>query len=116
MKTAEQQVALMLVGVRDRLIRNRTQLANTIRGYAAEFGLTAAKGIAHLVPLLERIQADEGLPALARELFASQAKEYEHLQAQLARSTPSSRRGIGRTNAAAVSPRSRALDRSVPCC
>jgi transposase len=29
MKTAEQQAALMLVGVRDRLIRNRTQLANS---------------------------------------------------------------------------------------
>ena len=38
----------MLVGVRDRLIRNRTQLANTIRGHAAEFGLTAAKGMAAL--------------------------------------------------------------------
>ena len=57
-KTAEQQAALMLVGVRDRLIRNRTQLANAIRGYAGEFGLTAAKGMAHLDPLLERIQAD----------------------------------------------------------
>jgi transposase len=73
----------MLVGVRDRLIRNRTQLANAIRGHAAEFGLTAAKGMAHLVPLLERIQADESLPALARELFAAQAKEYEQLQAQI---------------------------------
>ena len=31
-KTAEQQAALMLVGVRDRLIRNRTQQANAIRG------------------------------------------------------------------------------------
>ena len=82
-KTAEQQAALMLVGVRDRLIRNRTQLANAIRGYAAEFGLTAAKGMAHLVPLLERIQADESLPALARELFAVQAKEYAQLQAQI---------------------------------
>jgi hypothetical protein len=50
-KTAEQQAALMLVGVRDRLVRNRTQLANSIRGYAAEFGMTAAKGMAHLVPL-----------------------------------------------------------------
>jgi transposase len=40
-KTAEQQAALMLVGVRDRLIRNRTQLANAIRSYAAEFGLTS---------------------------------------------------------------------------
>jgi transposase len=67
MKTAEQQATLMLVGVRDRLIRNRTQLANAIRGHAAEFGLAATKGMAHLIPLLERIQADESLPALARE-------------------------------------------------
>ncbi len=82
-KTAEQQAALMLVGVRDRLIRNRTQLANAIRGYAAEFGLTAAKGKAHLDPLLERIRADESVPALARELFAAQAKEYAQLRAQI---------------------------------
>src|SRR5258707_8764398 len=33
--------------------------------------------------LLERIQADESLPALARELFAAQAKEYAQLQAQI---------------------------------
>jgi transposase len=66
----------MLVDVRDRLIRNRTQRANAIRGYAAEFGLTAAKGMAHLVSLLERIQADENLAATARELFAMQAKNY----------------------------------------
>jgi transposase len=82
-KTAEQQATLMVVGVRDRLIRNRTQLANAIRGHAAEFGLTAAKGMAHLVPLLERIQADESLPALARELFAMQAQEYAQQQAQI---------------------------------
>jgi transposase len=82
-KTAEQQAALMLVGLRDRLIRNRTQLANAIRGYAAEFGLAAAKGIAHLVPLLERIQADESLPNLARELFAIHANEYAQLQTQI---------------------------------
>lgn len=43
-KTAEQQAALMLVGLRDRLVRSRTQLVNAIRGYAAEFGITAAKG------------------------------------------------------------------------
>jgi transposase len=82
-KTAEQQAALMMVGLRDRLIRNRTQLSNAIRGYAAEFSLTAAKGKAHLVPLLERIQADESLPIAARELFSFQAKEYAQLQAQI---------------------------------
>jgi transposase len=53
-KTAEQQAALMMVGLCDRLIRNRTRLSNAIRGYATEFGLTAAKGKAHLVSLLER--------------------------------------------------------------
>src|SRR6267378_1831486 len=75
-KTAEQQAALMLVGVRDRLIRNRTQLSNAIRGHAAEFGFTAARGMAHIDPLLDRIQADESVPVLARELFAAQAEEY----------------------------------------
>jgi transposase len=82
-KTVEQQAALMLVGVRDRLVRNRTQLSNAIRGHAGEFGLIAAKGKAHLDPLLERIQADESLPTLARELFAALAKEYAQLQAQI---------------------------------
>ncbi len=82
-KTAEQQAALMLVGVRDRLIRNRTQLSNTIRSHAGEFGLIAAKGKAHLDPLLERLQADQSLPILARELFAALAKEYAQLQAQI---------------------------------
>lgn len=82
-KTAEQQAALMMVGLRDRLIRNRTQLSNAIRGYAAEFGFTAAKGKAHLDPLLERIQADESIPVLARELFAAQTEEYARLQAKI---------------------------------
>ena len=34
-KTASQQAGLMLIGVRDRVVRNRTQLSNEIRGYAA---------------------------------------------------------------------------------
>jgi transposase len=82
-KTAEQQTALMLVGLRERLIRNRTQLANAIRGYAAEFGLIAAKGMSKIELLLERLAADETLPALARELFGLHAAEYTRLQDQL---------------------------------
>jgi transposase len=83
MKTAEQQAALMLVGLRDRLIRNRTQLSNAIRGYATEFGFAAAKGMAHLDPLFDRIRADESVPNLARELFLALAEEYAQLQAQI---------------------------------
>ena len=82
-KSADQQAALMLIGLRDRLIRQRTQLANAIRGYAAEFGLVAAKGICRIEPLLERIKADDTLPALARELFVIHETEYAQLQAQL---------------------------------
>jgi len=82
-KTAEQQAALMLVGMRDRLVRNKTQLANAIRGYAAEFGLTAAKGLCKIEPLLERIATDAAVPALARELFATHADDYARVDKEL---------------------------------
>jgi len=43
-KSPEQQGAQMLTRVRAQFISRRTQLANSIRGYAAEFGFTAPKG------------------------------------------------------------------------
>jgi transposase len=82
-KTPEQQAALMLAGVRDRLVRNRAQLANTIRGYAAEFGLVAAKGLAKIEGLLSDAETDVTLPTLARESFAELAREYTQLDDQL---------------------------------
>ena len=82
-KTAEQQAALMLAGTRDRLIRMRTQLTNAIRGYAAEFGLTAAKGLDKIEPLLARLAAAVDLPKLAKELFAAHAKEYAQLKVEI---------------------------------
>ena len=82
-KTAEQQAALMLTGIRDGLIARRTQLGNTIRGYAAEFGLTAPKGLDKLEPLLARIAQDGQLPAITRELLAVLGREYARLQIEL---------------------------------
>ncbi len=82
-KTAEQQAALMLAGIREQLVARRTQLSNAIRGYAAEFGVTAAKGLDKIEPLLAQIAQDESLPALARELFAVQGREYARLQVEL---------------------------------
>ena len=108
-KTKEQQAALMLVGVRDRLIRNRTQLSNAVRGYAAEFGLTAAKAMAHLDPLLERIRADESLPVLApvlaREPFAVQAEDYHSAAAQI---------DVEQARGLAISPRLQPTPRQNP--
>ena len=82
-KTTEQQAALMLAGTRDGLIGRRTQLTNTMRGYAAEFGLTTAKGLDKIEPLLARIAASSEVPKLAKELFALYGREYAQLQRQI---------------------------------
>jgi transposase len=82
-KTAEQQAALMLMGVRDQLVARRTQLSNIIRGYAAEFGVTAARGRDKIEPLLARLASEPGVPALAQELFATLGQEYAELKPKL---------------------------------
>ena len=82
-KTAEQQAALMLTGMREQMVTRRTQLSNMIRGYAAEFGITAAKGLDKIEPLLAQIAQDESVPALARDLFALQGRQYAQLQTEL---------------------------------
>jgi transposase len=82
-KTAEQQAAQMMLGMRDRLIGYRTQLSNAIRGNAAEFGLVAAKGLDKIEPLLARIADDPTVPELAKELFAAHGAEYARLKAEL---------------------------------
>lgn len=83
-KTPDQQAALMLAGARERLVRQRVQLDNAIRGHAAEFGLTAARGASHVVELLAMVQADQQVPALARAVFAGLACDYAHIEARLA--------------------------------
>src|SRR5215467_472107 len=82
-KSADQQAALMLVGVRDQLIARRTQLSNTIRGYAAEFGVTAAKGLDKVEPLLARVASDPGVPEGAKALFAVLGEDYAALKPKL---------------------------------
>jgi Transposase and inactivated derivatives len=58
-------------------------VSNSIRGYAAEFGLTAATGLDKIEPLLGRIAADGQVPELARELFGDYARDYARLEAQI---------------------------------
>src|SRR6266436_6927322 len=84
-KTAEQQAAQMLAGVRDQLIRRRTQLSNTIRGHATEFGLIAPTGLAKIEPLLVHIATEESVPALARELFEVLAEDYRAVGLRIAK-------------------------------
>jgi transposase len=83
-KSVGQSAAQMLLGVRESLIKRRTQLTNTIRGHAAEFGLVAAKGLDKIQPLLARIAADDSLPVLTKEMFAVLGQEYAELGPRIA--------------------------------
>lgn len=74
-KSAAQQAALMLAQERERHVRERTRLGNTIRGYAAEFGLVANKGLGQVAALLERVK-DAAIPELARALIAEQGEQF----------------------------------------
>ena len=82
-KTAEQQAALTMLGVRDLLVKQRTMLVNAIRGHAAEFGVTVAKGPKPLSALLQRLASDEGVPALAREMIGVLAGQLDGLDVKL---------------------------------
>ena len=83
-KSAEQQGALMLLKVRDLLIKQRTMLINAIRGHAAEFGLVAAKGPIKVAELLRRAYAEEnGVPALALEMLSLLSGQLDALEAKL---------------------------------
>lgn len=83
-RTAENQAELMLHGARDLLIKQRTMLVNAIRGHAAEFGVTGARGLCQIEALIERIALAASVPALAREIFALLAAQIEAVDEQLA--------------------------------
>jgi len=83
-KSAEQQAGLMLLKVRDLLVKQRTMLINAFRGHAAEFGIVGAKGTQKLAALQQRA-ADEAapVPALAREMLNLLADQLVALEARL---------------------------------
>jgi transposase len=69
--------------VRDLLVKQRTMLINAIRGHAAEFGVTVAKGPKQVTALLGRLVSDEGVPALAREMIGVLASQVDELDIKL---------------------------------
>ena len=83
-KSAEQQAALMVLRVRELLVRQRTQLVNALRGHAAEFGLVTAKGLARIEPLLATIKATAAILAPAQAMLAVLGEEIAHLDERLA--------------------------------
>jgi transposase len=83
-KSAEQQAGLMVLRVRDLLIKQRTALINAMRGHAAEFGVTAAKGPVRVAELVQRAHAEEaGVPALVLEMLRLLAGQLEAIETRL---------------------------------
>ncbi len=88
-KTAEQQVVLMLHRTRDLLVRQRTMLVNSLRGHVeprgspdmAELGVIAPQGMSHVSDLVAALLGeDEGrLPVSAGQALGGLASELEAL-------------------------------------
>ena len=66
-KTVEQQSILALHTARALLVKQKTMLANALRGVATEFGLIVPKGIDKVEDLAEQVEADESLPGELRQ-------------------------------------------------
>jgi transposase len=83
-KSAEHQAGLMVLRVRDLLVKQRTMLINAMRGHAAEFGVSAAKGPAKVAELVQRAHAEAaGVPAPALEMLSLLAGQLEAIETRL---------------------------------
>ena len=85
-KTAEQQAALLMHRGRELLIRQRTMLANALRGHLAEFGLIAAQGLHKVAGLIAvvRDDKDDRVPAMARQVLRVIAEQIDELETRIA--------------------------------
>jgi transposase len=78
-KTVAQQGILALHTARSLLVKQHTMLANAIRGLATEFGHVVPKGLHNLEPLVALVDADEDMPAQARQAIAELYKRFGEL-------------------------------------
>ena len=85
-KSIEQQDIQMLHRVRSGLVKERTALANRIRGLLAEYGIIVALGIVKLRQQLPEIleDAENGLTMAAREIFADLQEQLIEMDKQVA--------------------------------
>ena len=82
-RSAEHQGRAMILGVRDLLVRQRTQAINALRGHAAEFGVVAGRGTGRVAELLGRVEQDAGVPEEARAMLAELGEAVAALDARI---------------------------------
>ena len=85
-KSVEQQSVLLMHRGRELLVRQRTMLANALRGHLAEFGLVAAQGLHKVAGLIAivRDDKDERVPAMARQVLRMIAEQIDELETRIA--------------------------------
>ena len=85
-KDEEQQAVLCVHRARSLLVEERTALVNQLRGLLAEYGLVIPRGVARLRAALPGIleDAENGLPLLAREVFADLYERLRGLDTHIA--------------------------------
>lgn len=83
-KSASEQAAAGIHRVRERLIAQRTQLLNMLRGHMAEFGWVVAKGPTHVETLVARLAEPDSVPAPLRAALLGVAALLGQLEQQIA--------------------------------
>lgn len=85
-KSVEQQAVLAVHRVRQGLVEERTALVNRLRGLLSEYGIVIAAGIDRLRRTLPTVLEDgeNGVPGLARAVFADLAEHWRELDARIA--------------------------------
>jgi len=119
LKSVEQQAVLAVHRLRQGLVEERTALANRVRGLLTEYGVVVGMGLDRLRRALPEIleDGDNGIPAIAREVFADAGQQlrgldarivtYDHRIAALARASAPAQRlmkieGVGPVTATAL--------------
>jgi transposase len=82
-KSVDQQASAMILKHREMLVAQRTQAVNALRGHAAEFGVIAAKGTVQVKALLDKLAAEEAVPAAAQAMFAQMGEHIEALDQRM---------------------------------
>lgn len=82
-KSEEAQAVGSLHRARDLLVRQRTMLANALRGMLAEFGVVAAQGHKGLAELMRAVEAVPPIPEAARVAAAAMARQWKEVDGEV---------------------------------
>jgi transposase len=78
-KSIDQQAQGMVLKVRGTLVDQRTQLCNTVRGHAAEFGVVGGKGRGQVAVLLSVVEQQPAIPPEAKAMFVVLGQQIDAL-------------------------------------